>query len=219
MANLLSKYRQEVHAELLFVSVDLSGSGRANIGQDEAHPYDIQITGFSEQILRFIAERGDNNQLQYVKKKLRCKISKPKKKKKKKKKKKNLRYRVRIVFRLSVKNAAKNFDSFFFSFEPNRYVEHIDEAKKIGANGNNDELEVSPWWRWLDSYGKEQAEPVHYPNITEGGQWRDCRVFISSTFLDMHAERDCLTRIVFPELKERSEEKKRIFFETKFFGF
>jgi telomerase protein component 1 len=151
LSNLLSKYRQEVHPELLFVSVDLSGTGRANIGQDEAHPYDIQITGFSEQILRFIAERGDNNQLQYV--------------------------------------------------------EHIDEAKKIHATAS-DEIDVSPWWRWLETYGQEQAAPVVYPNITQGGAWRECRVFISSTFLDMHAERDCLTRIVFPELKERLKKRK-----------
>jgi len=32
-----------------------------------------------------------------------------------------------------------------------------------------------------------------------------CRVFISSTFLDMHAERDLLTRFVFPELRARAE--------------
>ena len=33
--------------------------------------------------------------------------------------------------------------------------------------------------------------------------WRTVRVFISSTFRDMHAERDQLVRVVFPELKER----------------
>jgi len=32
-----------------------------------------------------------------------------------------------------------------------------------------------------------------------------CRVFISSTFLDMHAERDLLTRFVFPELRARAQ--------------
>lgn len=30
-------------------------------------------------------------------------------------------------------------------------------------------------------------------------------MFISSTFLDMHAERDLLTRFVFPELRSRAE--------------
>ncbi|KAH3757934.1 telomerase protein component 1 [Pelomyxa schiedti] len=35
------------------------------------------------------------------------------------------------------------------------------------------------------------------------GKWRSARVFISSTFRDMHGERDYLTRTVFPELQER----------------
>jgi telomerase protein component 1 len=33
--------------------------------------------------------------------------------------------------------------------------------------------------------------------------WKTVRVFISSTFRDMHAERDYLSRVVFPELRER----------------
>ena len=33
--------------------------------------------------------------------------------------------------------------------------------------------------------------------------WKTVRLFISSTFRDMHAERDHLVRFVFPELKER----------------
>jgi hypothetical protein len=33
--------------------------------------------------------------------------------------------------------------------------------------------------------------------------WQTVRVFISSTFRDMHAERDHLVRVVFPELRER----------------
>ena len=37
--------------------------------------------------------------------------------------------------------------------------------------------------------------------------WRTVRVFISSTFRDMHAERDHLVRLVFPELKERCRKR------------
>ena len=33
--------------------------------------------------------------------------------------------------------------------------------------------------------------------------WQTVRVFISSTFRDMHAERDHLVKVVFPELRER----------------
>ena len=33
--------------------------------------------------------------------------------------------------------------------------------------------------------------------------WRTVRVFISSTFRDMHAERDHLIKVVFPALREK----------------
>src|ERR1700730_17580098 len=35
--------------------------------------------------------------------------------------------------------------------------------------------------------------------------WRTVRVFISSTFRDMHAERDHLVKVVFPALREKLE--------------
>ena len=35
-------------------------------------------------------------------------------------------------------------------------------------------------------------------------RWKTLRVFISSTFRDMHGERDLLTRYVFPELRARA---------------
>ena len=37
--------------------------------------------------------------------------------------------------------------------------------------------------------------------------WRTVRIFISSTFRDMHVERDHLVRVVFPELKERCRQR------------
>ncbi len=42
--------------------------------------------------------------------------------------------------------------------------------------------------------------------------WRTVRVFISSTFRDMHAERDHLVKVVFPALRERLE-KHRIYLD------
>ncbi|HLF83472.1 MAG TPA: DUF4062 domain-containing protein, partial [Blastocatellia bacterium] len=38
--------------------------------------------------------------------------------------------------------------------------------------------------------------------------WKTVRVFISSTFRDMHAERDYLVRFVFPELRERCAKRR-----------
>jgi nephrocystin-3 len=39
-------------------------------------------------------------------------------------------------------------------------------------------------------------------------RWRTVRVFISSTFRDMHDERDCLIKVVFPELRERCAKRQ-----------
>ncbi|MDY6988900.1 MAG: DUF4062 domain-containing protein, partial [Thermodesulfobacteriota bacterium] len=39
-------------------------------------------------------------------------------------------------------------------------------------------------------------------------KWKTVRIFISSTFRDMHAERDYLVRFVFPELKEKCRKKR-----------
>jgi len=33
--------------------------------------------------------------------------------------------------------------------------------------------------------------------------WKTIRIFISSTFRDIHTERDHLVKVVFPELRER----------------
>ncbi|MFH0953775.1 MAG: DUF4062 domain-containing protein [Verrucomicrobiota bacterium] len=43
---------------------------------------------------------------------------------------------------------------------------------------------------------------------------RVIRVFISSTFRDMHAERDHLVTVVFPELRERVEQLGPEFFDA-----
>jgi hypothetical protein len=40
--------------------------------------------------------------------------------------------------------------------------------------------------------------------------WQTVRVFISSTFRDMHAERDHLVKVVFPALRERIAKGRRI---------
>src|SRR5258705_3282456 len=38
--------------------------------------------------------------------------------------------------------------------------------------------------------------------------WKTIRIFISSTFRDMHSERDHLVAFVFPELKERCAKRQ-----------
>lgn len=151
--NLLHKYRQEVNPDLLFVSVDLSGKGNTVNDGTETHPNDVMITGFSDSILRFIAERGDTNQLQYV--------------------------------------------------------EHIDEAKRIPKDKKLDDANATPYLDELDTLAEKDRTPIHIaPSAHSHEQWRTARIFISSTFLDMHGERDLLTRHVIPELRERCRAKR-----------
>ncbi|KAK2822733.1 hypothetical protein Q5P01_022798 [Channa striata] len=94
----------------------------------------VKLTGFSEQILRFVAERGSSRLLDHV--------------------------------------------------------EHLDKVYNIPPpEGAKDPQMIN---------GVTPA-PVS-PKL----RWRGVRVFISSTFRDMHAERDVLVRSVFPELRRRA---------------
>ena len=67
MLNFLNKYRQLVNPNLLFVSIDLCSR---TIGVSSTitpqHENNIHLAGYSDQILRFIAERSDSAQLIYV---------------------------------------------------------------------------------------------------------------------------------------------------------
>jgi len=69
ISGILEKYRKQVNQNLLFICVDLNGSGHSlvNLDEGEKHPNDILITGWSDQILRYIAERG-TSQLDVVEK-------------------------------------------------------------------------------------------------------------------------------------------------------
>jgi len=67
VSRLLADYRATVNPGLLFVAVDLCGQGSSLVACEEgAAPNDVLITGFSDHILRFIAERGNARQLDYV---------------------------------------------------------------------------------------------------------------------------------------------------------
>ncbi|XP_021378535.1 telomerase protein component 1-like [Mizuhopecten yessoensis] len=138
LSTFLKKYREIVNPNLLYVNISFAGR---NCGFSESitpeHDNDIYISGYSDQILRFIAERGEGGQL--------------------------------------------------------RHVEKIDEAFDLrpmpttsADRGNKPKL-VNP------------AKPLAV--VSNSPSWKTIRVFISSTFRDMHGERDILTRNIFPELR------------------
>ena len=147
----LNKYRHLVNPNLLFVSVDLSGrtSGVSSTVKP-THPNDIYLAGYSDQILRFIAERGDSGQLTYI----------------------------------------DNIDKAYNL-----------QALKLPALAETGGSVIS-------------LTPEKTLLATTQHRWRTARVFISSTFRDMHGERDMLTRFVFPELRARAHSKQINIYEV-----
>lgn len=157
MRDFLKKYRHLVNPELLFVSVDLSTarSGLSDAIKPE-HPNDIYLAGYSDQILRFIAERGDSGQLTYV----------------------------------------DNIDKAF-----NLTGVHLPSL--------DDSTDTS-----MDHLLSLSSEKALLSATAHGQKWRTVRVFISSTFRDMHGERDLLTRFVFPELRARAHSRQIHIYEV-----
>jgi len=88
VSSILKKYRSEVNPELLFVAIDLYGSGKSLVDVNEgSNPKDVMITGFSDNILRFVAERGNAKQLEYIQNIDETKgVNKPREKRSKKQK-------------------------------------------------------------------------------------------------------------------------------------
>eukprot|EP01113_Clastostelium_recurvatum_P018405 TRINITY_DN2169_c0_g1_i12.p1 TRINITY_DN2169_c0_g1~~TRINITY_DN2169_c0_g1_i12.p1 ORF type:complete len:2586 (+),score=522.10 TRINITY_DN2169_c0_g1_i12:146-7903(+) len=204
VANLLAQYRDEVNANLLFVSVDISGKGgsvsdgsaddgssASSSSDTRPHPNDIAISGFSDSILRFIAERGDSNQLQHVE---HIDIAKK-------------------LPKIKIANRPAYLDELE-SEAGEAYVE--DEADRILAQEKARDTAKSSSSKSKKGKSKE-AKETRETSESEGERavtWRTARVFISSTFLDMHGERDLLTRHVIPEVRERCKQRQIHLYEV-----
>jgi len=149
------RYRWQMNPDLLFVHVDLSGavSGVATKAPSaRLSTQDITIAGFSDAILRYIADRGDGaDQVSAVE-------------------------TINATYRILQKPLATT------------------TVKKPGDDAVSRTSSMAS-----DVHAGDTAtcRPAAQSN-------RAIKVFISSTFRDMHGERDILTRYVFPELRARA---------------
>uniref|UniRef100_A0A3Q2YXL3 TROVE domain-containing protein n=1 Tax=Hippocampus comes TaxID=109280 RepID=A0A3Q2YXL3_HIPCM len=116
------------------------------------------------------------------------------KKKKKKNKEDKLSPLVRYIFCHTLKKKKKDT---FFLFVAERgssrlldHVEHLDKVYNVPPPAEAKDPDTT------NSLVSIPASPK--------SRWRSLRVFISSTFRDMHAERDVLVRSVFPDLRRRA---------------
>ncbi|XP_041095472.1 telomerase protein component 1 isoform X2 [Polyodon spathula] len=129
----LQRYQREVNPHTLLVKVLLdSRDSKPNASVDLNC---VELHGFSEQILKFVAERGSSRLLDHI--------------------------------------------------------HHIDELYNIPPQGGT-------------TGRREEAVEICCVPPTPRNRWRSVRVFVSSTFRDMHGERDLLVRSVFPELRLRA---------------
>ncbi|XP_076601969.1 telomerase protein component 1 isoform X2 [Chaetodon auriga] len=124
----INNYRQDVNNKVLTVQIFLSMREPEYLPDSNC----VQLSGFTEQMLRFVAERGSSRLLDHV----------------------------------------EHLDKLYNIPPP-------EGAKAPQATSNVEPIPASP-------------------------KWRGVRVFISSTFRDMHAERDILVQSVFPELRRRA---------------
>ncbi|XP_078394240.1 telomerase protein component 1-like, partial [Cetorhinus maximus] len=133
----LQLYRYHVNLDMLFVHVSLSAHLSSVQTSTIGFNNDIFLWGYSDQILRFVCERGNSRLLEHV----------------------------------------ERIDEFF----------HLPRSQEGGRR-------------------RKVVEPLALGPLlrTPKLRWRTVRVFVSSTFRDMHAERDLLVRSVFPELRARA---------------
>eukprot|EP01125_Pyxidicula_operculata_P019749 TRINITY_DN7182_c0_g1_i1.p1 TRINITY_DN7182_c0_g1~~TRINITY_DN7182_c0_g1_i1.p1 ORF type:complete len:1565 (+),score=417.22 TRINITY_DN7182_c0_g1_i1:40-4734(+) len=87
------------------------------------------------------------------------------------------------------------------------------DAKRRKTDGVSDDMNVDGGDTSTASKPDEKNAQKHIPKrnkqkVMDTSSWRTARIFISSTFRDMHGERDYLTRHVFPELQERCQKLK-----------
>ncbi|XP_059419370.1 telomerase protein component 1 isoform X2 [Carassius carassius] len=131
----INNYRQDVNRDAVVIFVVPGNTSPMDHLKYKLNSNTVELRGFSEQILKFVSERGSSRMLQHV--------------------------------------------------------EHMDRIYNIPPpQGRKTEPERA-------------ADVISLP-ATPKFRWKSVRVFISSTFRDMHAERDVLVRSVFPELRRRA---------------
>ncbi|KAA0719495.1 Telomerase protein component 1 [Triplophysa tibetana] len=133
LMNCIDNYRQDTASDALVIDVLIGKKNPEDRALDD--PNTVVLYGFSEQILKFVTERGSSRLLQHV----------------------------------------ENMDKVHNIPPP--------QGHKTQPQRSDDIVALPP---------------------TPKLRWRGVRVFISSTFRDMHAERDVLIRSVFPELRRRA---------------
>lgn len=216
ISGILRKYRQEINPDLLYVSVNLAGRKSIvtdTIDESKKHPNDVLISGFSDAILRFVAERGDGNQLDYIQS---IDVVKDLD-----------RLTAKLDNRFNRRKIESQTSTFWSFMDKVQTCKHEGCGQKVKQELIDKHIEQCDF-RLVPcpEEGCEESVPANqlelhrmaclFRDMAKGDakKWRTVRVFVSSTFRDMHGERDVLSRFVFPEIKEFCKKRHIHFFDV-----
>jgi telomerase protein component 1 len=191
LRSFLSKYRRLVNPDLLNVNVDLSGKRvgvSAAAAATETHPNDVYIAGYSDQLLRFVAERGDGGgQVDFVD---------------------NIDKLYRLEEPASHKHSTPKYRPAPATVDDSTTAIPRRPFGQKGTAAQTAEIATELAATAAAAAAAAAALPPLPPSglapVARSGP-RVARIFISSTFRDMHGERDLLTRFVLPELRARGK--------------
>ncbi|ESN94094.1 hypothetical protein HELRODRAFT_193832 [Helobdella robusta] len=80
-------------------------------------------------------------------------------------------------------------------------------ASEHGDPNEKSSNQVENSWKFIESWIKSKQQEKHQRPIFKSS-WKTIRVFVSSTFTDMHNEREILVKKVFHKLRQWCEERK-----------
>src|SRR3990167_9686972 len=216
LSGILNKYRQEINPDLLYVCVNLKGG--KNIANDNAnesakkHPNDILVSGFSDAILKYVAERGDGNQLEYIQ---HIDVAKNLD---------SLSAKLELRLNRNNDNSGSAFWSFLDSVQNCQWEGCIEKVRKEHLQDHLKNCsfrlvtctEVGCGAKVAKNQLDFHKSRCFFKKMSNADKqkWRNVRVFVSSTFLDMHGERDVLVKYVFPEIKAYCKSKRINFFNV-----
>ena len=181
--------RQTINPSLLYVSVDIKGGSTCQISDDT--PNDVFMTGFSDSILRFVAERG-GGQLDYVER-----IDEIKKIAKEKINFSCLQAITERREHGEQRTKRAKIDTYSSDF--------VSDSNSSSCSSDSDSDSDSDSSSSSSSDETDCDSSLYQPSVpymVQESSWNSIRIFVSSTFLDMQSERHALSTTVFPTLRQ-----------------
>eukprot|EP00041_Stephanoeca_diplocostata_P033397 m.1103009 g.1103009 ORF g.1103009 m.1103009 type:complete len:2589 (+) comp24329_c0_seq1:101-7867(+) len=200
----VARYRRMVNPKLLFVCVDLSSrtSGVQQSSEKQStNDNDVFVSGFSDAILRYISDRGDGpGQVATIEGIDRAYGVKSKADAVKEGADHNRRARMARRGRDHPRNNNSSSKGSSGADSRDRRAGVAKDASRVTSTKSTVSTtdDASSIWNSFPSTSAATLSSTEHLS-------RVIKVFISSTFRDMHGERDVLTKFVFPELRSRCQ--------------